>query len=250
MTARCPNPGPGGPASGQETAMPVIDLTHPIRGGMPVYPGTPRVETRCLAAVDPDGFAEKQLVLTTHTGTHVDAPAHMLARGATLDASEPERFAGPAALLRVPPGTSGIGMAELAPMESLIRLSEFLIIHTGWSRFWGTEDYFSGYPVLTPEAAVWLSGFSLKGVGLDAVSADRVDTSGYPVHHALMTREILIVENLANLDLIAEKRFYFCSFPLKISGADGAPVRALAFTDGICPGWVRAAEKGDPWRAE
>ncbi|MFH1154280.1 MAG: cyclase family protein [Pseudomonadota bacterium] len=211
--------------------MNIIDLTHPIHGGMPVYPGSSGPSIRRVATLARDGFAEKRVTLSTHTGTHVDAPAHMISGAATLDAWPMERFAGPALVIRPENHGGVIDLKSLKPLEKEISCSEFLLFNTGWSRFWGSPSYDQGYPVLSTEAAVWICGFRLKGVGFDTLSADRVDTIEYPVHHTLLSRNIMIIENLANLEAISEKRIFFCCFPLSFKESDGSPVRAAGFFD-------------------
>lgn len=206
----------------------IVDLTHLIEPAMPVYPGTeaPRLEEANTIARN--GFAEKRLSLHSHTGTHIDAPAHMLAGGKTLDDYAIASFYGRAVLADCRIHSGEIGLAHLAGLETCLKKADFLILRTGWAERWGVQDYFSGFPVLTLEAARKVISLGIKGIGIDAISIDRVDTSDFPVHHLLFNAGILVVENLANLDQVATE-FYFGCFPLKIKHADGAPVRAVAF---------------------
>ncbi len=206
--------------------MNVIDLTHPIAPGMPVYPGTDPPSMECANTFERDGFLEHRLGMHTHTGTHIDAPAHILPGGATLDTYSVERFLGPAFLIDAAGGPPGIG--ALRPYEDEIRKSDFLIMRTGWSGRWGSEEYFRGFPVLGADTAEWLCGLGLKGFGVDAISVDDIDATALPVHHALLESGILIVENLANLGSIPGPRFMFACLPLNLAGADGAPARAVA----------------------
>lgn len=206
--------------------MKIIDLTHPIHRNMPVYPGSepPSVEAACSIARD--GFAEHRIGLSSHTGTHIDAPAHMLADGKTLDRYPAERFIGQALVVDV--AEQAVEVSVLEPLAGKIGEVEFLLLRSNWSRLWGTPEYFDGYPVLSPEAAIWLSRFKLKGIGIDAVSFDRAGSGDYPNHKALLGGDILLVENLANLDMLPDAPVLFSCFPLKIEDAEGAPVRAVA----------------------
>jgi kynurenine formamidase len=122
-----------------------------------------------------------------------------------------------------------IGVEELVPHRDAIKKVEFLLLHTGWSRYWGSERYFNNYPVLSPEAANWLSSFGIKGFGLDTISADTVDSQDYQVHKALLQKNIIIIENLANLADLPCNQFEFSCFPLSFEDADGSPVRAVAY---------------------
>lgn len=210
--------------------MKALDLTHPISPNMPVYPGTepPVITTGC--SIDETGFLEKKITMYSHTGTHVDAPAHLLKGHNTLDMLEIGHFYGSAFLLSHNDSTiQSIGVQELLPYQEKIQAVEFLLLHTGWSQYWGSEKYFNNYPVLSLEAAHWLSNFSLKGLGLDTISADTVHSQTYPVHKALLHKNIIIIENLTNLAALPCDQFDFSCFPLRLADADGSPVRAVAF---------------------
>lgn len=210
--------------------MKLIDLTHPIAPNMPVYPGTepPVFITGC--SLEEAGFLEKKITFYSHTGTHIDAPAHLLKGHNTLDMLALDHFFGSALLLNFCNLTSKtIGVQELDPHQDTIRQVQFLLLHTGWSRYWGSEKYFIDYPVLSLEAANWLSRFDIKGFGLDTISADGADTKEYPVHKTLLQHNIIIIENLTNLATLPGNQFEFSCFPLSFADADGSPVRAVAY---------------------
>ena len=209
--------------------MDIIDLSHFISPNMPVYPGTqpPMFESGCT--IDADGFLEKKITFYSHTGTHMDAPAHLIKDAKTLEQLPIAHFYGKAIRLhRDHRSTQTIDIAELEPHRSRLKKIDFLLIHTGWSRYWGTDRYFSGYPVLSAEAANWIGQLGLKGFGLDAVSVDKVDSQNFTVHKSLLRHDTIIIENLANLEKLTDKPFMFSCFPLKFENADGSPVRAVA----------------------
>lgn len=110
--------------------MTVIDLTHPVAPGMPVYPGTVPPSVERANTLERDGFLEHRIGMHTHTGTHMDAPAHILPGGATLDSYPAERFMGPAFMIEALDGPPAI--ASLRAHEDEIRKSDFLIMRTGW----------------------------------------------------------------------------------------------------------------------
>lgn len=116
----------------------------------------------------------------------------------------------------------------LKAMEARIKDSDFLLIHTGWDKKWKTDDYSGSFPVLSVAAANYLTSLNLKGVGVDAISVDPIDSSEMPVHHALLGAGMILAENLKNLSELPESGFYFSAFPLKIKEADGSPIRAVA----------------------
>ena len=209
--------------------MKFIDLSYTISEATPVYPGTeaPIVSTPCT--IEHQGFAEKRLNLFSHTGTHMDAPSHILPNGKALDCFPIDRFTGRAMVADLTGIASPeITIQDLQPCEAQLSHIEFLLLHTGWYWKWGQENYFVDYPVLAADAARWLAGFPLRGIGMDMISIDRTDTATYPIHRIFLEKEILIIENLTNLAELPATIFTFYCFPLKIQDADGSPVRACA----------------------
>jgi arylformamidase len=212
--------------------MRVVDLSHEISEDMPVYPGTegPRLER--ANTIERDGFAEKLITMYSHTGTHMDAPGHIIPGAPTLDRLEAGRFIGRAVMADAS-GFAG-GRIDAAFIESAapsIRGADFLILRSGWSRFWGRPEYFELFPVLSEEAARLVCGLGLKGIGLDSISADGVGAEGLPVHRILLGAGLVIVENLANLEAVEAPAFTLVCLPLKLPDCDGSPVRAAALLD-------------------
>ena len=214
--------------------MRVIDLSHTIEPGMTCYPGTPDPVFQSLSSIEEEGFAEQLLTISSHIGTHVDLPSHILKQAPSLDAFGIERFAGKGLAIDVR-GTQNriISIETLQPALALIRECEFLLLCTGWSRYWSTSDYYEGYPVLSSEAALWLTGFNLKGVGVDTMSVDASDELTFPVHKILLQKGTVIIENLAELQLLLHRSFIFCGFPLKLAHAEASPLRAVALVDAL-----------------
>ena len=209
--------------------MKIIDLSHYITPTMPVYPGTspPSFTTPCT--IENVGFIEKKITLFSHTGTHIDAPSHIINGATTLDQLPADNFIGKAFLLNLKSiRKPTIDLSDLEHHQNRIRNSEFILLYTGWSRLWGKETYFQGYPVLSLEAAQWLSNFELKGLGTDMISVDEAGSSEFPIHRILLARNIIIIENLTNLQSLPNINFIFSCFPLRIKQADGSPVRAMA----------------------
>jgi kynurenine formamidase len=212
----------------------LVDLSHPIEESMPFFPGTEPPKIVDSFTIPGNGFAEKGLRLLSHTGTHVDAPCHLLAGAATLDELGPGHFYGPGRVLDVSHVLGRpIAIADLRREEAAIAAADFVLLHSGWHRYWGEAGYFGAYPVLSPEAAAWLSGFGLKGVGVDTVSLDEVDSTALVVHRTFLAKNIVLVENLANLKTLIGRNFIFSCLPLRIAGGDGSPVRAVAILESI-----------------
>lgn len=208
--------------------MTIHELTHTIRNDMPVYPGTeqPRLTTACT--IEQCGYRETLLHMYSHTGTHMDAPAHMLPTGAALDSYDPEKFAGTAVVIDCR-GQSEITLPLLRQYD--LAGVDFVLFCTGWDKKWGTEDYFRGFPCLTAEAADWLAAQPLKGVGEDTISLDPCDSADFPNHMALLGADFVNTENLTGLEPLLGRRFTFVTLPLKFEHADGCSCRAIAMED-------------------
>ena len=208
--------------------MKIYDLTHTIRNDMPVYPGTeqPRLTTACT--IEETGYRETLLHMYSHTGTHMDAPAHMLPGGATLDSYAPEKLAGAAVVVDCR-GEKDISL----PLLQRYDLSgvDFVLFCTGWDKKWGTPAYYENFPCLTADAAAYLAALPLKGVGEDSISLDPCDSTDFPNHITLMKAGFINTENLTGLDALLGRRFTFVTLPLKFENADGCSCRAIAMED-------------------
>lgn len=216
----------------------LVDLSWPVHPGMAMFPGDPPMELRPMGSYEPDGFLSHLASLPAHSGTHVDAPGHVLP-GAPMLAELPlSRFAGPGVVLdlRHRPGLA-VTEADLAPhLELLLALAPtFVLLHTGDEARWGQADYYSAGAHLTTSAARLLAGLAgagpgLSGVGMDAGSADAAGSHELPAHRALLEAGLIIVENLRGLDQLPRQGFDFFCLPLL--GLDGSPVRAAALLPG------------------
>lgn len=207
--------------------MTVLDLTHTITNTMPVYSGTeqPRLTTACT--IDEVGYRETLLHMYSHTGTHMDAPAHMIESGMTLDAFGAETFVGRGYVLDCR-GQREISADLLRRHEAAIGQAEFLLFCTGWDAFWGQEKYYESFPCLTAEAAELVAQLPLKGIAEDCISIDPCDSVDFPNHMTLLGRGLVNTENLKNLDKLIGRTFTFVTLPLKFENADGCSCRAVA----------------------
>ena len=209
--------------------MQIIDLSHPLAETMPVYPGAEPPRITGVRTIAGHGFAEKLLRLYSHTGTHLDAPGHILPGASTLDRLPAGRFVGPGCLLDVSRIRGPrVEIADLEKDRERIARAEFAILHSGWAKRWGEASYYSGYPVLSEAAARWLAGFGLKGVGVDMISVDEMNSISLAVHRILLSKDRILVENLTGLEALLGREFVFSCLPLNVIGGDGSPVRAVA----------------------
>lgn len=208
--------------------MKIIDLTHLIEEQMPVFPGTeqPTLDPACTMAQN--GFREKKLTMYSHTGTHMDAPAHMLLEGKTLDDFAAEHFIGPACVIDARQIKGEISKNLLEAYQEQLKASDFVLLWTGWSEKWGKETYFEDFPALSVEAARYLSEFDLKGFGVDTISVDLMTAKQFQIHEILLSKDMVLIENLCHLDQLIHQDFHLSVLPIKLSDADGSPVRAVA----------------------
>ncbi len=206
----------------------IIDLTHTLHPDIPLFPGTPEPRLQQIASIAFDGFNEKMLTFASHTGTHMDAPNHILPDTQTLDTLPVDKFIGKACLIDCR-NTKTIDTQVITRYSHLLEKADFALLLTGWEHKWNTGDYLNGFPTLSPNAAKQLCQFNLKGVGLDAISVDPIDSTDLPIHKILLSNNLVIIENLTNLSMLpGNKIFDFIALPLKTKDADGAPVRAIA----------------------
>ncbi|WP_433671511.1 cyclase family protein [Nocardia sp. CA-136227] len=211
--------------------MPILDLSVPIRSGMPVYPGDPEVTVRPALTVAADGVNVLHLDMGSQTGTHVDAPRHIDDALPALDELPLERFTGPAVVVdaRATGGGRPIGREYF---EGRVAAGVIVLVATGWSEHWGTHEYLN-HPHLTVAAAEYLVASGVRTVGIDALSVDPTPAEEIPVHRILCGAHAVIAENLTGLAAVlaaqeAGQRVEVSLFPLRLPGADGAPVRAVA----------------------
>ena len=209
----------------------LIDMTHTITPDIPVYPGTPVPGLSPACTLTRDGFRETMLTLSSHTGTHMDAPAHLLQNGTALDQMPMSQFSGRATVLDVSglEGGNVITEAFLRARHDDIYCVDFVLFYTGWEDRWGGPEFLEDrFPVPDEAAARYLVSCGLKGVGTDAVSIDRMEGGGLPVHNILLKAGVLSLENLCLKKVRGRKDFLFFAIPLKFQNADGAPIRAFA----------------------
>ena len=212
--------------------MRVIDLTHTIESGMPVYPGTEPPILEPANTYDKDGFRETKISMYSHTGTHMDPPAHLFRDRTTLDAFPPEQFIGKALVIDCTSLKEGepITMDHLSRYGTKAETADFLLFYLGWDARWGSEAYFGDYPCIDDSVLEYILEGSYKGIGFDVIGLDPIADGNLTRHKKLFqTRDIVNIENLCNLGLCGNELFWFSCFPLKIRDFDGSPIRAVAW---------------------
>ena len=194
--------------------MRVIDISRPIISGMPVWPGDPAVSVTAVARLDEGAPANvSALVLGTHTGTHVDPPAHFFDGAATVDQLPLDVLVGEALVVDAAGPHGPLGPAELERLE-VPAGTDRLLLRTG------------GGSALSGAGAAWLVDRAVRLVGIDSLSIDAAGAEGYPAHRALLGAAVVIIEGL-DLSAAAPGRYTLAALPLRITGGDGAPARVV-----------------------
>jgi len=205
----------------------IFDLSHPLNNETPVFPGTQSPVFEQTATIEKKGYRETYLRFQSHLGTHIDAPAHMLKNGSTLDQMDISSFHGKALIIEIKHGIHEIDKSFPEQFSDELKVVEFVLFRTGWNQFWGKQKYFEGFPVLTLEALEYLFTFPLKGIGFDTISADPVESTDYRNHYAIFEKGLIIIENLNFPESLKENKGAFSCYPLPYEKADGSPVRAV-----------------------
>lgn len=214
----------------------VVDLTVPLDDGTQVFPGDPPVATAPALTHVEHGVAVAHVRMGSQSGTHVDAPRHVLPGGTSVDALSPGLFVAPAVFadLRGHPPRSLIGAEALAPWLPALGPGTALVLHTGWAAARGTDDYWA-HPALHPAAAAAVLARGVLTLAVDAPSVDPTDqgpgpadAARLPVHHLVAGAGGVVVENLTGLEQVDFADPLLSVLPLRLTGADGAPCRAVA----------------------
>ena len=226
-------------AEGPGSAHRLVDLSHTVEDGMITSRGLPapivcdflsRDASRAHYAAGTE-FHIGKIELVANTGTYVDSPFHRFADG--MDLSEL-----PLASLADLDGVvvrannrehRAIGREALADaLANRDPRGKAILVHTGWSRHWRTDQYLEGHPFLTADAAVYLVDAGAALAGIDSYNIDDTADGRRPVHTALLGADIPIVEHMTGLEALPDSDFRFSAVPVKVKGMGTFPVRAYA----------------------
>jgi kynurenine formamidase len=216
----------------------LVDLSHPILAGMTTYPGLPGpvIETfvsredsaaRLASGVS---FHIGRLTMVANTGTYLDAPFHFHESGPDVAALALERLVDVPAVVVDARDRTAVGAAAFADLGEVTGVA--VLVHTGWSRHWGSETYLgTDNPHLTREAVDWLVAAGPALVGIDSLNIDAVPDTSRPAHHGLLGAGIPIVEHLTALDALPATGARVTILPAPVVGMGTMPVRAVATVD-------------------
>lgn len=199
----------------------VYDVTMPIFAGMTVYKNKPEKQPQ-FDTVHSGHVTETRLHLDAHTGTHVDAPLHMIEGGATIETLPMERLVGPCRVIDLTAVEKEITRTDLE--QEQIQPGDFLLLKTKNSF---DEVFHFEFVYLREDGARYLCEKGIRGVGIDALGIER-DQAGHPTHKVLFAQEILIMEGL-RLRHVPAGEYFLVAAPLRLTGTEAAPARVLLF---------------------
>lgn len=215
----------------------VVDLSHPITAGMITYPGLPgpEIETfvsreKSAEALAPGvSFHIGRINMVANTGTYLDAPFHFHGSGADTAGLDVERLLDVPAVVVDAGERTGIGASAFEGCGDLT--GSAVLVRTGWSRHWGTEQYGRDAPHLTADAVALLVEAGPAVVGIDSLNIDDVRDLARPAHNGLVGAGIPIIEHLTNLAELPVTGARFTALPAPVVGMGTMPVRAVAVYD-------------------
>ncbi|MBS7611126.1 cyclase family protein [Candidatus Bathyarchaeota archaeon] len=226
----------------------IVDLSQVLYNCMPSWPTQPNLLYEMLSNVARDGNTMHMIrQMTTHSGTHIDAPLHFIVGGKSTDQLPIDAFAGEGLVVDLSYKKAGepITINDLKAYENEIRLGDVLMLHTGWDKKFGfNPEYLFEWPYVIEETAEYLVEKKIKALGVDTLSVGGWDgqlpghgpvaVEGSParVHRILLGAGIILIESLRNLNSVLDgrkyRRAYFIYAPIAFKDSDGGPCRALA----------------------
>src|SRR5919199_6019127 len=215
--------------------MKIVDLTLEITSDMVTFPGYPMPTFIKWSKFETQGYISEVMFLSTHTGTHMDAPFHFNSNGQTIDQVKVNRcICINAILIKIQKNANEMITSDDITCNSKYEIKEkdTIVFSTGWEKQIKQKDnYIRNNPGLSKDAAEYLVEKKVNGVAIDCPSIDIGIDSGLIAHKTLLSNEILVIENLCNLYEFANGKFTLLVTPLKLVGASGSPIRAIGIEE-------------------
>ncbi|MFQ5440511.1 MAG: cyclase family protein [Nitrosopumilaceae archaeon] len=209
-----------------------LDLTLTLSESIPNFPGSPSPQFIPWSSINEEGYNLELLFLSSHTGTHLDAPYHFVKNGIKIHQIPISRLFGKAILIKIKKlkdqGITKKNLRDFERKNGKIPNFSSVIFYTTWQKNLKKDFYFTNNPGLSESAVKYLSSKKINLVGIDSPSIDLGNDKSFTAQKILAKNNILIVENLSNLEKISTLEFDFIILPLKIKDATGSPVRAIA----------------------
>ncbi|SDN36018.1 cyclase family protein [Alkalicoccus daliensis] len=196
-----------------------IDISQELKIGMNVWPGDVEFQYhKTLKISEGDSVNTGKITMSSHTGTHIDAPFHYDDNGISIEKMDINRLSGIAEIVNL----EGVKQIDYHTVAGLLPFETTILIFKTTEQ----EHDYDSYPSFTKEAAELLSKNGIQMIGTDGPSVDPLTSKDLPAHHAFNTHHIYILEGL-RLQHVNPGLYEFMALPLPIKGADGSPVRAV-----------------------
>jgi arylformamidase len=203
----------------------LFDISIPVMNGGVVYPGNPEIHIERQQDMARGGSSNVSLLsIGSHTGTHVDAPLHMIPEGAGVDAIPLDALIGPALVVAFDDDVMAVTEAYLRSKS--IAGHERVLLKTRNSRFIRERDFHRDYTYLAPDGAEYLVSLGVRLVGIDYLSIEQFHSGHHRTHTTLLSRGVVIVEGL-DLSAPPPGTYDLYCLPIQLGGIDGAPARAV-----------------------
>ncbi len=215
----------------------LIDVSHKVEDGMQTYKGLPvpiicdylTREASKSHYEQGTSFQIGVVTLCSNTGTYVDVPFHRYEEGEDLSEISLAKLANLDCIKIVIP--ENVQKIEVKHVENIDVKGKAILFQTGWSKHWGSDQYFEEHPFVTEEVAVILRDGGAVFVGIDSYNIDDVSGKARPCHSTLLKAGIPICEHMTGLDQLPNLDFRFFAVPVKMKGMGTFPVRAFGIVD-------------------
>lgn len=215
--------------------MQVIDLTHSIQNDMPHFNAEWHCSTELkqMGKIENVGRNTTRVTIGSHCGTHIDAPAHFIKNGRTIDEIELSELIGKVSIFDF----SDLKENECVTVEMLkkLKITEKIIFSFGWEKNFKTDKFYKNYPYFSDEAADYLIHNHVNLIGMDTPSPDdsRIkmgSAEDSKIHKKFLSNNIILIEYLNNLDKIDDfSDWNLIAFPLKLKSCDGSSARVCIY---------------------
>jgi kynurenine formamidase len=209
----------------------IVDLTLPLASG------ERGIKIEQIRRLETNGWNATKLNLYSHCGTHMDAPVHFGVDTDSIDTLCLDKLIGPAWVVDVRPiePRALIEVKHIGVVAERLEVGDGLLICTGWSEYYGQERYRNELPRISEELARWCVGKKVRVLGVEPPSVADINNSQELtiIHRILFEGGVIVIEGLANLGALTKPKVTFIALPLKITGGDGSPARAIAVEDDI-----------------
>ena len=224
----------------------IIDLSHTIHPNIPIWPGDPPTEFETVSEIDKNGYFLRKFSIGEHSGTHINAPNSFYAAGASVDSYAPQSLVSPGIAIDIceqclanPDYTLTIDdILHWERQHRVIEPENLVLLYTGWQAKWNDEQAFFNrddggichFPGFGKAATQFLlEERSIAGIGIDTHGVDPGQDQSFAVNKLVLQKQRIVLENLANLDLLPAADFTLAIGILRLLGGSGSPVSVLAF---------------------